>query len=136
MTFIATYSEFYYSNENVIIKILVLPFNLLKYVFNQDIVGTRLAEIYKNVETEFAVKISKASETKIYGLIQFFLEPKVAINELFTISAEPLQLHSEKFGKLVEIPIPKCHIGTKPIRCRLLSASKRDGMVSLTCFLW
>ena len=136
MTLIATFSEFYYSNENIIIKLIVSPFNLVKYVFNQDMMGARVAEIYKYVETDFAVKISKITETKLYSVVQFLSEHKVAFNELFTIPPEPLQLYSEKLEKLVEIPIPECHIGPKPVRCRLLSASKRDGMVNFTHFLW
>ena len=75
------------------------------------------------------------TETTVFNIFQYFSQPKIAINKDFTISCEPLQLYSEKLGKHVEIQIPSSHAGNKPINCRLLSAKKRDGMVSYLKFL-
>lgn len=59
---------------------------------------------------------------------------KVEVNKVFKIPPEPLQIHSEKFGKLVDIPLPKSHIGLGPVSCRLLSAKRRKGMVGEKSF--
>lgn len=54
---------------------------------------------------------------------------KVEVNKVFKIPPEPLQIFSEKFGKMVNIPLPKSHTGLGSVSCRLLSARRRQGMV-------
>lgn len=54
---------------------------------------------------------------------------KVEVNKVFKIPPEFLQVYSEKLGKMVDVPVPKSHIGIAPVSCRLLSAKKRKGMV-------
>lgn len=48
---------------------------------------------------------------------------------MIKISPEPIQIHSPKFNKLIDIPIPESHIGVRPVSCRLLSVRRRQGMV-------
>lgn len=59
---------------------------------------------------------------------------KVEVNKVFKIPPEPLQLFSEKFGKLVDIPLPSSHTGLGSVSCRLLSANRRKGMVGEKSF--
>lgn len=59
---------------------------------------------------------------------------KVDVNKVFKIPPEPLQMYSEKFKKLVDIPIPKSHTPMRPVSCRLLSAKRRQGMVGEKSF--
>lgn len=54
---------------------------------------------------------------------------KVDVNKVFKIPPEPLKIYSEKFDKMVDIPLPRSHTGLGPVSCRLLSAKRRRGMV-------
>lgn len=55
---------------------------------------------------------------------------QVEVNKLFKIQPEPLEIHSKKFDKMIDIPVPSSHIEVGPVSCRLLCAKKRNGMVS------
>ena len=132
----STYSEYYFSKENKLLKLLRIPPAFIKYYLCEELLATRVVEIVENVGVDFGKNLMDLAEMKIFGVFQYLSEVKVAVNEIFTIPAEPLQLYNEKLGKHVEIPVPSSHVGPKPISCRLFSASKCDGMVSLTCFLW
>lgn len=57
---------------------------------------------------------------------------KVAINKVFKIPTEPMQVFSEKLDKNVDIPVPKSHLDLGVVSCRLISSKKRKGMVSET----
>jgi hypothetical protein len=59
------------------------------------------------------------------------LSDGVEVNKLFKIPAEQLEVYSDKHQKYIEIPLPHSHIGTRPVSCRLLSAKRYNGMVSL-----
>jgi Hormone-sensitive lipase (HSL) N-terminus len=89
-----------------------------------------MVDVFENVEVNFGYNLMHLAETKIFGFYQHFSEHKISVNEVILIPPEPLQLHSEKHGKLIEIPVPCAHIGEKPISCRLFSARRREGMVS------
>lgn len=57
---------------------------------------------------------------------------KVDVNKVFKIPPEPLKIYSEKFEKMLDVPLPRSHTGLGPVSCRLLSAKKRKGMVGET----
>lgn len=57
---------------------------------------------------------------------------KVDVNKVFKIPPEPLQIYSEKFDKMMNVPLPRSHTGVGPVSCRLLSAKRRKGMVGDT----
>ena len=118
------------------LKLLRVPPAFIIYYLYEDLLAKKIVEILESVEVDFGKKLMNLTEMKIFGVFQYFSEAKICVNKVFTISPEPMQVHSEKLGKVVKIPIPSSHIGTKPINCRLFSASKRDGMVSLTCLPW
>jgi hypothetical protein len=61
--------------------------------------------------------------------IQNFLSHRLAVNKMIKISTEPIRIESTKFDGKVDIPVPSSHAGVRPIPCRLLSATARDGMV-------
>lgn len=127
--FIASYSESFYTKENIILKFLHFPFAYLKYIFNIDILTNRLVDIFENSEIPFMKSLLKEAESKLFHLYQEFIEHDIAINRIFHIPPAPLKLFSDAKGEMVDIPIPSCHIGVKPIACRLLSARQRKGMV-------
>lgn len=102
---------------------------------NDDLVSKRVVEVYENAEINFTKSIAKQSETSpLINLIQDLRDHKIPVNEIYQIETVPLEVFSEKLGKLVEIPIPSCHIGIQPINCRILSSRVRKGMVRTFLF--
>lgn len=124
-----TYSEYYFSLENKFLKLLRLPFTALKYFFNPEMLSERLVAIHKNVEVGFWKSMYKLQDTIPFMLFQEIVEAKVGVNYAFQINPEPLKVQSDKNGKLVDIPVPSSHIGDHPVKCRLFSKQKREGMV-------
>ena len=127
----ATYSEYYYSLENVVLKFLRIPFAAMKYFFNPELLSRRLVQIHKNTEIGFWKSMYKLQETTPYIIFQEIFEHKVGVNYAFKISPEPLKLQSYEKDESVDIPIPKSHIGVHQIKCRLFSKQHRHGMVTL-----
>lgn len=132
----ATYSEYYFSLENVFLKLLRLPFTALKYFFNPELLSRRLVAIHKNTEVGFWKSTYNLQNTIPYFIFQEIVEHQVAVNYAFNIAPEPLKLHSDKSGKLVEIPVPISHIGLHPVKCRLFSNQHRKGMVNWRKQVW
>jgi hypothetical protein len=127
--FTATYSEHYYSNEHKVLKFMRTPQTYLKYLLHTDLLSQRLVDIYKHAEGNFNKALFEIFESKFYGIYQALSEHKLAVNRVFQISTDPLDIFSEKHGKLIDIPVPSSHLGVKPIACRLLSSHRRKGMV-------
>lgn len=128
-TLIAAYTENFYSKDNVMLKYLRFPFLFLKYYFNVHLLSKRLLEVSEHSEVPFMKSLLHGAESIWLHLYQEFVEHDVAVNKIFHIPTAPLSLFSDAKGEMVDIPIPSCHIGVKPIACRLLSARQRKGMV-------
>lgn len=58
-----------------------------------------------------------------------FIDPAVEVNRMISLPPEPLS-SPRADGTLVEIPVPSAHTGTSALNVRLLSAVKRQHMVS------
>lgn len=54
----------------------------------------------------------------------------VEVDRVFEIHPDSLKVFSSKLQKLVDIPIPKSHVGERPVSCHLISARRRIKMVS------
>lgn len=67
--------------------------------------------------------------SRISCFFQNLFHHSLAVNKIIKISPEPIKIQSLKDDRLVEIQMPSGHFKTRPIPCRLLSASKRSGMV-------
>lgn len=67
--------------------------------------------------------------SKISCFFQNFFHHRLAVNKIIKISPEPIKIQSLKDDRLIDIQMPSSHFKTLPIPCRLLSASKRSGMV-------
>lgn len=126
----AAYSEYYYSNQHMLIKLIRMPHTYLKYLFNSKLLSQKIVELFGNADVDYNKSLLLLGETRIYRMFQGVVEPKVSVNRALNIQPEPLEIFSEKNGKLIDIPVPSSHIGAKPIKCRLISARKRKGMVS------
>ena len=110
---------------------LRVPQTYLKYTLNPDIRSYRFENILQNASIDFGISLMKLFEGNTYKIYQEITEHRLKVNKVFTISPDPLQLYSSKFGKLVDIPIPSSHVEVQPISCRLLSKNCRKGMVSI-----
>lgn len=128
--FMATYSEYFYSNENKLFRLLRVPHTFLKYLLSPDALSKRLVEITENAQVDYGRSLLDMFEMDVYGIYQAISEHKIGVNGTFKIAPNPLQVHSEVHGRLVDIPVPSSHIGVAPIHCRLLSKQQRKGMVS------
>lgn len=128
--FMATYSEYFYSNENKLLRLLRVPHTFFKYLLSSDSLSKRIVDITENSQADFGRSLLDLFEMDVYGIYQAISEHKIAVNKIFKIQPDPLQVYSEKHGRLVEIPVPSSHIGVAPIHCRLLSKQHRQGMVS------
>lgn len=51
----------------------------------------------------------------------------VAVSKIIELPPEPLTLTID--GKEIQVPVPNSHIGTKPVRVRLISYELREGMI-------
>lgn len=136
--FMAMYSEYYYSDENKILKWLRLPHTYLKYLLNPELLSRRLVDINENSQCYFGKSILSLFEANFYKIFQEVTEHRINVNKAFKIPANcSVQVFSRKLNKSVEIPVPSSHIGSRPISCRLLSSRHRKGMVrfktSLVC---
>lgn len=60
-----------------------------------------------------------------------FICSSIAVNVEIQIPPEPLQVYNSS-GVKVDIPIPSSHIPVNSMQVRLLSSSRRKGMVSFT----
>lgn len=70
--------------------------------------------------------------SRISCFFQNFLNHSfLAVNKIIKISPEPLKIKSLRDDQddFITIQLPKSHFETRPISCRLLSATKRRGMV-------
>lgn len=126
----AMYSEYYYSTDYVIMKILRLPGTYFKYFLNDNLLSQRIVDLYENFESDFAKSFSSFFDSKMFGAYQHLTEHKVDVNEVILVPTEPMQLYSAKYKKQIEIPVPSSHIDKNVICCRLFSARFRKGMVS------
>lgn len=130
--FMAMYSEYFYSNEHKLLRLLRLPHTYLKYQFSTKRLSRRTVELFENSDSDFYNSLFQLGDTRIYKTYQAITEHKVKVNKVFEIPTKALQIISEDSKKLVNILIPTCFVGSKPIACRLLSARRRKGMVSLS----
>lgn len=106
-----------------------MPHTFVKYFLDPDSLSKRLVEIYENSQHGFPRTVTSLFELSVYGIYQELTEHKIDVNKVLKIPTDPLKLYSEKFGKLIDIPVPKSHVGVKPILCRLQAARRRKGMV-------
>lgn len=126
----AMYSEFYYSNEFTLFKLLRLPHTFWKYFLSPKRLSRRLVQIHEHSQADYGRSLMDLLEWKSYRLYQEITEDRVSVNEEVKIPPEPLQIFSESLGSLIDIPVPSSHVGIKPVCCRLLSKRRRNGMVN------
>lgn len=69
------------------------------------------------------------TEGKFLHTLPSLAAKSVEVNKIFEIQPEPMKIYSAKFDEMIDVPLPSSHIGLGSVNCRLLSKSKRNGMV-------
>lgn len=131
--FFAAYSEYFYSNQNTILKLLRFPHTFVKYLLSPERLSRRLISIYDDTSIHFVKTLMCMFESPTYRIYQELTESHIAVNKVFKIQPVLLKMKNDKTNDFVEIPVPKTHSGVRSIMCRLLSAKKRKGKVSQFC---
>lgn len=109
------------------------PFSYIKYYFRNDLNSERMLEINKNSQIDFFQTYYGLFDLKVLSF-QRWMGPKIAVNKSFKIQPNPLFVFSKTHNKMVEIPVPSPSDDRKAILCRLMSATRRKGMVSRITF--
>lgn len=128
--FFAAYSEYFYSNQNMILKLLRFPHTFVKYLLSPEKLSRRLISIHDDTSIHFVKTMMYLFEHPTYRVFQELTESHIAVNEVFKIHPDLLEIKKDQNNDFVEIPVPKSHSGVRPIICRLLSAKRRKGKVS------
>lgn len=68
----------------------------------------------------------------IFKKMNVFFQPTHYVNKIIEIPLESIVCDSSN----VEIPVPTAHVGIKALPVRLISAVKRQGMVSCETKFW
>lgn len=142
--------SFYFNTKPKILKAIEYPITFFKNFTNAEKRSENVLKVYagttlKSVKVSFKIDIHlNITLTKFFCFLKSFwflkenamvhritslLSNRVEINKQFSVQPETLKVFSESLEQSVEIPIPKSHLGPKPIRCRLISVRWRKGMV-------
>lgn len=125
----AGFSEAYYSNGGKIIKATSSMWTSGKYFMDPELRARRIVNISQNSSVDFCKAFWFLAESELMHALPNFMGSQLKVNKIITITPEPLKLENVKTGELVDIPIPKSHLGEGPIMARLLSATRREGMI-------
>lgn len=146
----ASYSNYFFSKSSLAVKIFNFQVAFTKYFYSSEERATKFLKTCKKSTTEFCrvrcflICMNAGFYDKIFLQSYWFLTERrlihtmpniiahsIEINKLFDIPAESLELYSEKFKTMIDVPLPRSHSGVGPVSCRLMSARKRRGMVRL-----
>ncbi|KAK9512581.1 hypothetical protein O3M35_000977 [Rhynocoris fuscipes] len=119
----ASFSEMYYCDGRIINPLLKCS----KYLIDPELRAKRIVDISKYASAEFCKNFWFLGEMELMQRLPSIVSPSLAVNKVIVLQPQPLAL-SNKHGKLVDIPIPSAHIGTKTLSVRLISASTRLGI--------
>lgn len=123
-----SFSEVYYSDGGVLERATNSIWHSSKYVLNPDLRAQRIVNISQYASVDFCKKFWFLGELELMQRLPNFVNPSVSVNRLISIPPEPLFINRND-GTLLEIPIPSAHTGPSPLTVRLISGSKRVGMV-------
>lgn len=129
----SAYSELYFTKERMFMRMLRFPYNFLKYFTRKEILAKRLVEINKNVQIDFTKASMEFFNSKVVTFVNSLKGPRLPINKTFKTEATAQLVFSETQGKTLEVPVPSSSIDPGPVSCRLMSATRRKGMVRHWC---
>lgn len=101
-----------------------------KYLVDPELRARRIVNISQNAEVDFCKEFWSLSEGELAHALPSVLGTAVKVNVVVAIPAEPLRMEAADGAGMVDIPVPSSHLGVGvPVSARLLSASRRRGMM-------
>lgn len=125
----AGFSEAYYSNGGKIAKATSSMWTSGKYFMDPELRARRIVNISQNSSVDFCKSFWFLAESELMHTLPSFMGTQLKVNKIIMIPPEPLQIANEKTCELVDIPIPMSFFGPAPVSARLLSATRREGIV-------
>lgn len=83
--------------------------------------------ISQNADVNFCKAFWFLSEFELMHHLPSVVAQTVAVSKIIELPPEPLTITHN--GKEIQVPVPNSHIGTKPVRVRLISYEVREGMI-------
>lgn len=125
----ASFSESYYSESSgTIAKTTRSLWSSGKYLWNPEQRAKRIVNISQNASIDFCKSFWFLAESELMQAIPSIVGSSLKVNKVIQIPCEPIYLPKCE-GDNIQIPPPSSHLGLNPISVRLLSTSKREGMI-------
>lgn len=100
-----------------------------KYLVDPELRARRIVNISQNAEIDFCKEFWSLTEGELAHALPSVLGTAVKVNVVVAIPAEPLRMEAVA-GGWVDVPVPSSHLGVGgPVAARLLSGSRRRGMM-------
>jgi len=127
----ASYYDFFSDGGLVAVSLFRLLTSFTRNVFDPIKRADAFIRACEKASTEYCKAFWFLTEGKFLHTLPSLTAKSVEVNKIFEIQTEPMKIHSSKSDEMIDVPIPSSHIGLGPVNCRLLSKSKRKGMLKL-----
>lgn len=125
----ASFSESYYSEScGTLAKTTRSLWSSGKYLWNPELRAKRIVNISQNASIDFCKSFWFLAESELMQAIPSIVGSSLKVNKIIAIPCDPIYLPKCE-GDNILIPPPSSHLGPNPISVRLLSTSKREGML-------
>ncbi|KAK6634055.1 hypothetical protein RUM44_004663 [Polyplax serrata] len=127
--FMASFSEMYYNIGSFSAKAHGL-YSGGKFLLDPELRAQRIVNISQHANIDFCKAFWFLTESELMKKIPDFMCSAMAVNIEIQIPPEPLKIENS-LGVDIEIPIPSSHVPVSSIQVRLLSSTKREGMIAV-----
>ncbi|XP_055328702.1 hormone-sensitive lipase-like [Paramacrobiotus metropolitanus] len=100
-----------------------------KFILNPQLKAQVLVASTRELDIRFCKAFWSISESRFWDPIHWYLLPKIDLNREFSIPPDSFVLPHCDTGADVTVSPPVCHIGLRPVQCRLMSAGIREGQL-------
>ncbi len=100
----------------------------LKYMYDSEYQAARISEAIREMPVEFCQAFYGMSESDLLGRPLRAKMGSIKTSHLIKINPEPMKARLED-GTMLDVPIPSCYIGVKPIHARLISPYRTVDMM-------
>lgn len=122
----AAFSDAYYNTGGMLSRTASSLVSCGKYVYSPEARAKRIVEVSQKATVDFCKAFWLLQESTLMQQVPNLVCTPIPVNKVLMLPPEPLTM-TRYDGTSVDIPIPYSHVGPRPIACRLLSASYRDG---------
>lgn len=113
---LATYSHFFYSKKCLPLKIIFLPFCLLRFIVNTQLLSRKIVDVFNTFECDFIQSFAFLLNSKVCHVFRYLTETKIEVDKEILIEMKNLQIFSKKYKKFVDISVPA---SDDSIKCQL-----------------